>query len=241
MTHVLTIEDDNMIAALERDFLEAQGFEVSVATTGKEGLDMLDGGNIDAVLVDIGLPDMDGFTVCKRIRSTSNIPILFITSHTDDDDKLKGLGLGADDYIVKPFNPSEMVARLKAHLYIHQRLSGQSVKDTEDMQPNIESGDLRIFIKRHQVFRGKKEIALTGKEFNLLVYLASHPNQVFSKRHLFETIWHLDACGEMATVTVHVNRLRDKLNEVEPPFSAIETVWGNGYRFRSSDGREGAN
>lgn len=238
MTHVLTIEDDNMIAALERDFLEAQGFEVSVAASGKEGLDMIDGGNIDAVLLDIGLPDMDGFTVCKQIRSLSNIPIIFITGRGEDDDKIKGLGLGADDYIVKPFNPSEMAARLKAHLAIHQRLLGQSIKDTEETQPNIESGDLRIFIKRHQVFRGKTEIPLTGKEFNLLVFLASHPNQVFSKRYLFETIWHLDACGEMATVTVHVNRLRDKLNEVEPPFSAIETVWGNGYRFRSAENRE---
>lgn len=238
MTHVLTIEDDNMIAALERDFLEAQGFEVSVAASGKEGLDMIDGGNIDAVLLDIGLPDMDGFTVCKQIRSISNMPIIFITGCGEDDDKIRGLGLGADDYIVKPFNPSEMAARLKAHLAIHQRLLGQSVKDTEETQPNIESGDLRIFIKRHQVFRGQKEIPLTGKEFNLLVFLASHPNQVFSKRYLFETIWHLDACGEMATVTVHVNRLRDKLNEAEPPFSAIETVWGNGYRFRSAECRD---
>lgn len=241
MTHVLTIEDDNMIAALERDFLEAQGFEVSIAATGKEGLDMIDGGNVDAVLVDIGLPDMDGFTVCKRIRSISNIPILFITAKSGEDDIIKGLSLGADDYIVKPFNPSEMAARLKAHLAIHQRLLGQNVKDSDDVQPNIESGDLRIFIKRHQVFRGNKEIPLTGKEFNLLVFLASHPNQVFSKRYLFETIWHLDACGEMATVTVHVNRLRDKLNEVEPPFSAIETVWGNGYRFRPNETRDTKN
>lgn len=125
-----------------------------------------------------------------------------------------------------------MMARLKAHLEIHQRLLGVRLQDADDNKPDIQVGDLRIFIKRHQVFRGKTEINLTGKEFNLLLFLAHHPNQVFSKKYLFEMIWHLDALGELATVTVHVNRLRDKLNEVEPEFTAIETVWGNGYRFR---------
>lgn len=125
-----------------------------------------------------------------------------------------------------------MMARLKAHLEIHQRLLGVRLQDADDNKPDIQVGDLRIFIKRHQVFRGKTEINLTGKEFNLLLFLARHPNQVFSKKYLFEMIWHLDALGELATVTVHVNRLRDKLNEVEPEFTAIETVWGNGYRFR---------
>ncbi|MCH4166121.1 MAG: response regulator transcription factor [Megasphaera sp.] len=235
MTRVLTIENDNMIAALERDFLEANGFDVIVAATGKDGLKIFDKGNIDAVLLDIGLPDVDGFSVCQKIRELSNIPILFITAKTSDEDKLKGLGMGADDYIVKPFNPSEMTARLKAHLAIHQRLLGERPQDADGKTPDIESGDLRIFIKRHQVFRGKKEIVLTGKEFKLLLFLASHPNQVFSKKYLFEMIWHLDALGEMATVTVHVNRLRDKLNEVEPEFTAIETVWGNGYRFRADE------
>lgn len=232
MAHVLIIEDDSMIAAIERDFLEANGFEVSVAMTGKEGMKIFDGGAIEAVLLDVGLPDTDGFLLCRKLRDISNVPILFITARGSDDDKIKGLGLGADDYIVKPFNPSEMMARLKAHLEIHQRLLGVRLQDVDDNKPDIQVGDLRIFIKRHQVFREKREINLTGKEFNLLLFLARHPNHIISKKYLFEMIWHLDALGELATVTVHVNRLRDKLNEVEPEFTAIETVWGNGYRFR---------
>lgn len=232
MAHVLIIEDDSMIAAIERDFLEANGFEVSVAMTGKEGMKIFDGGAIEAVLLDVGLPDTDGFLLCRKLRDISNVPILFITARGSDDDKIKGLGLGADDYIVKPFNPSEMMARLKAHLEIHQRLLGVRLQDVDDNKPDIQVGDLRIFIKRHQVFRGKREINLTGKEFNLLLFLARHPNHIISKKYLFEMIWHLDALGELATVTVHVNRLRDKLNEVELEFTAIETVWGNGYRFR---------
>lgn len=232
MAHVLIIEDDSMIAAIERDFLEANGFEVSVAMTGKEGMKIFDGGAIEAVLLDVGLPDTDGFLLCRKLRDISNVPILFITARGSDDDKIKGLGLGADDYIVKPFNPSEMMARLKAHLEIHQRLLGVHLQDVDDNKPDIQVGDLRIFIKRYQVFRGKREINLTGKEFNLLLFLARHPNHIISKKYLFEMIWHLDALGELATVTVHVNRLRDKLNEVEPEFTAIETVWGNGYRFR---------
>lgn len=235
MTRVLIIEDDHMIAALERDFLEANGFDVIAATNGKNGLKIFDKGNVDVVLLDIGLPDVDGYSICRRIRETSNVPILFITAKTNDEDRWKGLESGADDYIVKPFNPSDMVVRIKAHLAIHQRLLGERPQDTDGNMPDIESGDLRIFIKRHQVFRGKKEIVLTGKEFKLFVFLASHPNQVFSKKYLFEMIWHLDALGEMATVTVHVNRLRDKLNEAEPEFTAIETVWGNGYRFRADE------
>ena len=176
MAHVLIIEDDSMIAAIERDFLEANGFEVSVAMTGKEGLKIFDGGAIEAVLLDIGLPDTDGFLLCRKLRDISNVPILFITARGSDDDKIKGLGLGADDYIVKPFNPSEMMARLKAHLEIHQRLLWVRLQDADDNKPDIQVGDLRIFIKRHQVFRGKTEINLTGKEFNLLLFLAYHPN-----------------------------------------------------------------
>lgn len=232
MAHILIMEDDSMIAALERDFLEAHGFTVTVAKNGKEGIKIFDGGTIDAVLLDIGLPDISGFIICQRLRETSNVPIILVTAHGEIEDVIKGMRLGADDYIVKPFNPSEMTARVKAHIDMHQRLLGMHPQEIDTNKPDIEIGDLRIFIKRHQVFRGSQEISLTGKEFNLLVFLALHPNQVFSKKYLFEMIWHLDALGEMATVTVHVNRLRDKLNEVKPEFTAIETVWGNGYRFR---------
>lgn len=234
MAHILAIEDDSMLAALEKDFLEANGFTVTVAATGKEGLKVFDGGCVDAVLLDIHLPDTDGYLLCQKIRNTSDVPILFITSRGSDEAVIKGFAMGADDYIVKPFNPSVMLARLKAHLEMHQRLLGVQLQEMDE-SPDIQTGDLRIFIKRHQVFRGKKEIILTIKEFNLLVFLVRHPNQVFSKKYLFEMIWHLDAFGELATVTVHVNRLRDKLNRVKPPFTAIETVWGNGYRFRAEE------
>ena len=184
--HVLIIEDDSMIAALERDFLEAHGFTVTVAKTGKEGMKIFDGGTIDAVLLDVALPDTNGFILCQRLREISHVPILFVTAHGDDDDKIKGLSLGADDYIVKPFNPSEMTARVKAHLDIHQRLLGMRSQAVDENKPDIEIADLRIFIKRHQVFRGKQEINLTGKEFNLLVFLALHPNQVFSKKYFLK-------------------------------------------------------
>ena len=232
MARVLIIDQDRMIAAIERDFLETNGFDVAVAMTGKEGMKIFDGGDIEAVILDVDLSDTDGFLLCRKLRAVSNVPILFITARDALEDKVKGLGLGADDYIVKPFNPSEMIARLKAQLDIHERLLGSQRTEADNSKPDIQIGDLRIFVKRHQVFRGSREISLTGKEFNLLLFLARHPNQVFSKKYLFEMIWHLDALGELATVTVHVNRLRDKLNEVEPPFTAIETVWGNGYRFR---------
>ena len=232
MARVLIIDQDRMIAAIERDFLETNGFDVAVAMTGKEGMKLFDGGDIEAVILDVDLSDTDGFLLCRKLRAVSNVPILFITARDALEDKVKGFSLGADDYIVKPFNPSEMIARLKAHLDIHERLLGSQRTGADNSKPDIQIGDLRIFVKRHQVFRGSREISLTGKEFNLLLFLARHPNQVFSKKYLFEMIWHLDALGELATVTVHVNRLRDKLNEVEPPFTAIETVWGNGYRFR---------
>lgn len=236
MAHVLVIEEDSMLAALEKDFLESNGFTVSIAATGKEGIRTFDKESIDAVLLDVNLSDIDGYLLCQKLRNISNIPILFITAQNSDEAVIKGFSAGADDYIVKPFNPSVMLARLKAHLEMHQRLLGVQLQEMDESKPDIQTGDLRIFIKRHQVFRGKKEIMLTIKEFNLLAFLARHPNQVFSKKYLFEMIWHLDAFGELATVTVHVNRLRDKLNRVKPPFTAIETVWGNGYRFRAEEG-----
>lgn len=235
MAHVLVIEENSMLAALEKDFLESNGFTVSIAATGKEGIRTFDKESIDAVLLDVNLSDTDGYLLCQKLRNISNIPILFITAQNSDEAVIKGFSAGADDYIVKPFNPSVMLARLKAHLEMHQRLLGER-QEADESEPDIQKGDLRIFVKRHQVFRGKKEIMLTIKEFNLLAFLARHPNQVFSKKYLFEMIWHLDAFGELATVTVHVNRLRDKLNRVKPPFTAIETVWGNGYRFRAEEG-----
>lgn len=234
MAHVLTIDHDSMMTALEKDFLEANGHIVTVAATGKDGLRVFEGEEIDAVLLAINLPDTDGFVLCRKLRNMSSVPIIFVTAKERDEDVIQGMEMGADDYITKPFNPSIMMARLNAHLAIHERLLGKRKQEIDESKPDIQSGDLQIFVKRHQVFRGNTEVNLTVKEFNLLLFLARHPNQVFSKRYLFEMIWHLDAYGELATVTVHINRLRDKLNKVKPSFSAIETVWGNGYRFRAS-------
>lgn len=234
MAHVLTIDHDSMMTALEKNFLEANGHIVTVAATGKDGLRVFEGEEIDAVLLAINLPDTDGFVLCRKLRNMSSVPIIFVTAKERDEDVIQGMEMGADDYITKPFNPSIMMARLNAHLAIHERLLGKRKQEIDESKPDIQSGDLQIFVKRHQVFRGNTEVNLTVKEFNLLLFLARHPNQVFSKRYLFEMIWHLDAYGELATVTVHINRLRDKLNKVKPSFSAIETVWGNGYRFRAS-------
>ena len=178
MAHILVIEDDSMLAALEKDFLEANGFAVMVAATGKEGLKLFDGGCVDAVLLDVHLPDTDGYLLCQKLRNASNVPILFTTARGSDEAVMKGFSVGADDYIIKPFNPSIMLARLKAHLEMHQRLLGVQQQEVDESKPDIQTGDLRIFIKRHQVFRGQKEIILTITEFNLLAFLARHPNQV---------------------------------------------------------------
>ena len=227
----MIVEDDILIAELERDFLEVEGFTVVIANDGEDALRILAEETMDAALLDIMLPGDNGFNVCREIRKNSNIPILFVTARKEDADKICGLGLGADDYIVKPFSPSELVARLKAHLAVHARLSEQNgrVKKTNEV---LVIGDLRIDRNSRQVYRENQEITLTGKEFDLLLFFSEHPNCVYSKEKLFETLWGMDAIGEIATVTVHINRLRDKMNEVQPPFERIETVWGAGYRFR---------
>ena len=227
MAHVLIIEDDSMIAAIERDFLEANGFEVSVAMTGKEGLKIFDGGAIEAVLLDIGLPDTDGFLLCRKLRDISNVPILFITARGSDDDKIKGLGLGADDYIVKPFSPSELVARVIAHINRYERLTS-TPQDNGDI---IEIDNIKIDKKSRRVFVNGIEISFANKEFDLLTCLAENPNTVFSKDELFKKIWEYDSMGETSTVTVHVNRVRDKLFSVDKNFKYVNTVWGRGYRF----------
>ena len=230
MARILTIEDDSMIAASEKNFLEQRGHIVCIAPNGADGLGRFHKGGIDAVLLNVVLPDMDGFSVCREIRAVSAVPILFVTCCGCDIDQMKGLHVGADDYIVKPVNLPVMAARLETHLAMYRRLT--SAEKVDD-RPDIQAGDLKIYIKRRQVFRQAREIPLTIKEFDLLCFLAGHPSQVFSKEYLFEKIWRLDACGDLATVTVHINRLREKLNAVKPAFTSIETVWGSGYRFRS--------
>ncbi|WLD91675.1 response regulator transcription factor [Alkalihalobacillus sp. AL-G] len=227
MSRILIIEDELSIAELERDYLEIEGFTVEIAADGKSGLETALNDNFDLILLDLMLPIMNGFDLCKQIRKQTDIPILMVTAKNEDIDKVRGLGLGADDYIVKPFSPSELVARVKAHLSRYVRLIGKNTPKDE-----IYIGGLHVNQSSRRVFMNKKEIPFTTREFDLLTFLAMHPNQVFSKEHLFEKIWGLEAMGDTATVTVHIRKIREKIetDPTNPKF--IETIWGAGYRFK---------
>ena len=224
---VLIIEDDESILELEKDYLEANAFIVDSALNGKEGLKKALDGGYDLLILDIMLPEIDGLEICKIIRETSNVPILLVSARRDDIDKIKGLGFGADDYIVKPFSPSELVARVIAHISRYERLTGTGKPAGEI----IEAGSMKIDKKARRVFVNKKEISFTNKEFELLTYLAENPDTIFSKEELFEKIWQYDPIGETSTVTVHINRIRDKLFAADKSFKYVNTVWGKGYRF----------
>lgn len=231
MTNVLVVEDDQLIAELERDFLEANNYTVYLVNNGKDALATMDKVDINAILLDIMLPGEDGYSLCRKIRAMTDVPIIFVTAKNDEVDTIRGLGLGADDFIAKPFSPTELIARLHAHLERYNRLSRKQTAKASDGNELI-IGNLIIRPKARQVILSGKNVALTGKEFDLLYFLAEHPNEVFSKEKLFEKIWSLDPVCETATVTVHINRLRDKMKAATGrPFERIETVWGAGYRF----------
>lgn len=226
MQKILIVEDDRDIAELERDYLEANGFAVEIAGDGLTGEKAALDEKVDLVLLDIMLPGQDGFQVCRRIREKRNIPILLVSARQEDVDKIRGLGLGADDYIVKPFSPGELVARVKSHLSRYQQLTGQ-----ETGRQLLQRGELSIDREGHRVYLKGKEIPMPNKEFSLLLFLAENPGVVFSKETLFERIWGEDSLGDTATVSVHVNRIREKIEATAKP-EYIETVWGVGYRFR---------
>ena len=225
MKNILIIEDDANILQLEKDYLEANNFEVESATDGESGLKMALDGNFNLIILDVMLPKLDGFQVCKAIRQEQNVPILLVSAKRDDFDKIKGLGFGADDYIVKPFSPSELVARVIAHISRYERLTNTSGNNI------IEIGSLKIDKNARRVYVDDNEIVFTNKEFDLLTCLAEKPDTVFSKEELFENIWKYDSIGETSTVTVHVNRVRDKLFVADKNNDYIHTVWGRGYRF----------
>ena len=229
MSKVLIIEDEQSIAALEKDYLELYDFEVSIENDGQKGLDRALLENYDIVIVDLMLPTVDGFEICKRIREVKDIPILVVSAKKEDIDKIRGLELGADDYITKPFSPSELVARVKAHLSRYERLRGNG-----GMQENefIEIRGIKIDKTARRVFVNGEEKILTTKEFDLLTFLASNPNHVFTKEELFKEIWNMDSIGDIATVTVHIKKIREKIefNTAKPQY--IETIWGVGYRFK---------
>lgn len=228
MKKILIVEDDKSIAELERDYLEAADFQVMIASDGRKGLELAQSDVYDLLLLDIMLPGLDGFQICREVRKTREIPILMVSARREDIDKIRGLGLGADDYIIKPFSPSELTARVKAHLSRYERLLANNEKSTFK---SIQCGDLEIQPDTHRVFQAGKEITLTNREFELLLFLAENPGFVFSKDRLFEQVWGLDAAGDTATVMVHVNRLREKIEPEPAKPIYIETVWGAGYRF----------
>lgn len=226
MSRILIIEDDENILQLERDYLEANGFEVDTANNGEDGLKKALSNQYSLVLLDIMLPKMDGFEVCKKIRDTKDIPVLLVSAKKDDSAKINGLGFGADDYIVKPFSPSELVARVKAHINRYQRL-------TNTTEPNLVIyGDFKLNKDTGEVFLKDKEIVLTKKEFEVLYLLVTNPETIFSKNELFEKVWGYDSLGDTSTLTVHINRLRDKLKATQPDTDFIKTIWGRGYRLK---------
>lgn len=227
MARILIIEDDAAIAAIERDYLEIEHFEVEVAADGITGLERGLGGEFDLILLDLMLPGMDGFAICRRLREKIKIPILMVTARQEDIDKIRGLGLGADDYIEKPFSPGVLVARVKANLAQYERLS-----QTGEPPSEIVLGTIRLNTGTHRVFVEDVEVELKNREYELLLFLMLNVDMVFDKETLYEKVWGLEALGDNATVAVHINRLREKLEKDPAHPRYIETVWGAGYRFR---------
>lgn len=228
---VLIIEDDKYIADLEKDYLEVSGYTVVIENDGASGLEKALSEDFSLIILDLMLPSADGFEICRCIRQKKDIPIIMVTAKKDDIDKIRGFGLGIDDYIVKPFSPSELVARVNAHIERYDRLTSKQKSDTSD---TLSIGKLFIDKSARRVFIGDNEVTFTHKEFDLLVFLATNPNVVFSKDTLFDKIWGLDAIGETSTVTVHINRIREKIEDDSSNPTYIETVWGVGYRFRTT-------
>ncbi len=226
---ILIIEDDRSIAELERDYLQVNGYECDIAADGESGLQMALGDDYALVIVDIMLPKRDGFSICSELRREKDIPIIFLSAKNEDIDKVRGLGLGADDYMTKPFSPSELVARVKSHIARYEKLVS---KTAEKKSSVINVRDLKIDKDAHRVYVGGQEVAMPVREFELLLFLAENPNIVFSKERLFDRLWGMDAMGDVSTVTVHIQRIRDKIEKNSGDQKYIETVWGAGYRFR---------
>ena len=228
MSKILIIEDEEAIADLEKDYLELSDFQVNIENTGDKGLAEALANDYDLIILDLMLPGMEGFEVCKKIREQKNIPILMVSAKKDDIDKIRGLGLGADDYMTKPFSPSELVARVKAHMARYDRLVGSATK-TNDI---VEIRGIKIDKTARRVWIDGEEKAFTTKEFDLLTFLAENPNHVFTKEELFREIWEMDSIGDIATVTVHIKKIREKIEFDTSKPQYIETIWGVGYRFK---------
>lgn len=233
MNRILIVEDELPIAELEKDYLELSGFEVEIETDGKKGLDQALTGEFNLIILDLMLPGMDGFEICKKIREVTEIPVIMVSAKKEDIDKIRGLGLGANDYMTKPFSPSELVARVKAHLERYNKLIGSSARMENEV---ITTGGLKIDRTARRVYVDGVEKSLTTKEFDLLFFLAKNPNRVFSKEELLQEVWELSPVGaDIATVTVHIKKIREKIERDTRNPQYIETVWAVGYRFIVKD------
>lgn len=228
MSRLLIIEDEEAIAYLEKDYLELSGFEVEIESSGRSGLERSLNENFDLIILDLMLPEVDGFEICRQIRDRKNIPVIMVSAKKDDIDKIRGLGLGADDYMTKPFSPSELVARVKAHLARYERLVNSNAPANEV----VEVRGLKIDKTARRVWVDGEEKAFTTKEFDLLTFLAQNPNHVYTKDELFREIWDMESIGDIATVTVHIKKIREKIEKQTSKPQYIETIWGVGYRFK---------
>ena len=227
---ILIIEDDPSIAELEKTYLDFYGYQCDIADNSDEGLDLALNRDYRLIIVDVMLPgSLDGLALCAKIRKEKDVPLIIVSAKADDGDKIAGLGLGIDDYITKPFNAGELVARVRAHI---RRYEALTQKETETKKNTLHTRDLIIEKDSHKVFVRDREVKFTDKEYQLLLFLAENPDIVFSKEHLFDRIWGIDAFGDISTVTVHIKKVRDKI-ETDPELHPhIETVWGVGYRFK---------
>lgn len=228
MSEILIIEDEEAIAELEKDYLELSGFGITIENDGEKGLELALKKDFDLVILDLMLPGTDGFEICRQIRKNKDLPIIMVSAKKDEIDKIRGLGLGADDYMTKPFSPSELVARANAHIARYQRLVGSNVNNNEV----IEIRGLKIDKTARRVYIDGEEKTFTTKEFDLLTFLAQNPNHVYTKEELFRNIWDMESIGGIATVTVHIKKIREKIEFDTSNPQYIETIWGVGYRFK---------
>lgn len=228
MSKILIVEDEVAIAELEKDYLELSGFDVVMQHTGDAGLKAALNEDFNLIILDLMLPNVDGFEICKKVREKKNTPIIMVSAKKEDIDKIRGLGLGADDYMTKPFSPSELVARVKAHLARYERLVNSNVQENDI----VEIRGIKIDKSARRVWIEGEEKNFTTKEFDLLTFLAQHPNRVFTKEELFKEIWDMESVGDIATVTVHIKKIREKIEKQSSKPQYIETIWGVGYRFK---------
>ena len=228
MKKILVIEDDLNIAELERDYLKLNGYSAEIETDGDRAFKKAMSGGYDLIIVDLMLPGKSGYEIIEEVRKKFEIPILVVSARTEDIDKIRGLDYGADDYMTKPFSPAELLARVKSHLRRYERLKGENLQNS-----SLSYGNLEINSASHKVYVNGIEIQLTTKEYELLFFLASNPNIVFTKEHIFDVIWGLDSVGDLATVPVHIQKIRKKIEKEPSNPVFIETLWGTGYRFNA--------